>query len=336
MKVAVVGLGYWGPNLVRNLAATGRAKLIVCDQDPARIDRMNYLVPGIESTQDFDVVLADDAVDAVVLATPISSHGALGLRVLEADKHLFVEKPLAGSALEARALIAKAADRKRVLMVGHTFEYSPPVLVTKEIIDRGELGKIYFISSYRVNLGLHQRDASVVWDLAPHDLSILMHWLDEKPSRVTAVGRDCVRAGQPDVAFVNLEFGSGVIASVEVAWLAPSKLRRTAVVGEKKMLVYDDTEHIEKVKIYDQGVSVADPTTFGEYQLTYRTGDIVSPRLPSTEPLRTEMEHFLDCVATGENPRTDGACGLRVVEALEAADKSIRERRPVDIPSDPQ
>lgn len=332
MKIAVVGAGYWGPNLIRNLLGVNRVKgVIACDRDPARLDLLKGRFPQIEVTSDLDGLLRDPDVAAVALATPISTHFPLGVRVLEARKHLFVEKPLAGSAADATKLIDLAKASGRVLMVGHTFEYSPPVLRTKEIIDRGELGRIYFISMSRVNLGLHQRDASVIWDLVPHDFSILFHWLRETPTRIAAIGRDCVQSGVPDVAFLHLKFPSGVVANIEVAWLAPSKLRRTAIVGERKMLVYDDNENIEKVKIYDQGVDFKDPETFGEYQLSYRAGDIVSPRLPSTEPLKSEMDHFVECIEKRSTPRTDGASGLRVVRALEAAERALMTGLPVEV-----
>lgn len=331
MKAAVVGAGYWGPNLIRNLLASPRLTggLVVVDKDPKRLKQLEERFPGVQTTSDLDLVLGDPTVEGVVLATPISTHGPLGARVLEAKKHLFVEKPLAGSVAEARRLVELARERERVLMVGHTFEYSPPVLRIRQLIESGELGKLFFISMMRVNLGLHQRDASVIWDLVPHDFSILFYWLKETPVRIAAIGRDCVQHGIPDVAFIHLQFPSGVVANLEVAWLAPSKLRRTAVVGQRKMLVYDDNENIEKLKIYDQGVDFADPQTFGEWHLSYRTGDIVSPRLPSTEPLKVEMEHFLECIATGQTPRTDGASGLRVVEALAATERALQTGLPV-------
>ena len=334
MKVAVVGLGYWGPNLVRNLVGLlGPNSVTVCDRDQSRIDKLLETYPNVNHTTELNDILISSEIDGVVLATPISTHGSLGGAILESGKHLFVEKPLAESVAAAEKLIATAKDKNLVLMVGHTFEYSPPVTKIKEVFDSGDFGKIFFISSTRVNLGLHQRDASVIWDLAPHDLSILNYWLGESPSRVTTVGRDCVNSGQPDVAFISLQYPSGVVATIEVAWLAPSKLRRTAIVGEKKMVVYDDTENIEKVKIYDQGVQINDPKTFGEYQLTYRTGNIVSPRLQNVEPLREEMSHFVDCMRTGATPKTDGQSGLRVVRALDAAQQSLVTGHPVDIQS---
>ena len=330
MKVAVVGAGYWGPNLVRNLVGVrGHDGVVVCDRDPARLEMIRSRYPSCELTQSDEEVLADPRVGAVMIATSISTHATLGIQAFQAGKHVFVEKPLASSVSEARELILAAEQADRLLMVGHTFEYSPPVLRTKELIDRGELGKIYFISVMRVNLGLHQRDVSVIWDLVPHDFSILFYWLGETPCYISAFGRDCVQKGIPDVAFLNLKFPSGIIANIEVAWLAPSKLRRTAVVGERKMLVYDDTQNTEKVKIYDQGVDMKDPESFGEFQLSYRTGDIVSPKLSSAEPLRVEVEHFLDCIQKNVRPRSDGYAGLRVVEALEAADKALRTGEPV-------
>lgn len=331
MKIGIVGAGYWGPNLIRNLLVQPRLeKLVVCDRDPGRLEIIRNRFPQVETTHDLDRLLDDPEISGVAVATPISTHGSLGERVLDAQKHLFMEKPLAGSVEEARRLVSLAQERGRILMVGHTFEYSPPVLRTRALIENGDLGRIYFISMSRVNLGLHQRDASVIWDLVPHDFSILFHWLRETPVRIGAIGRDCVQRGIPDVAFIHLEFPSGVVANIEVAWLAPSKLRRTAIVGQRKMLVYDDTENIEKVKIYDQGVDLRDPETFGEFQLSYRTGDIISPRLPSTEPLKAEMEHFLECIAENREPRTGGASGLRVVEALDATHRSIMTRLPVE------
>jgi predicted dehydrogenase len=326
LNVAVIGLGYWGPNLLRNLYELHRCgRLVACDLDPAKLQKVRSRYPTVETFTDASRVFADPEIHAVLVATPVSSHFGLARQALEAGKHVFIEKPFTSSREEALELIDLAARKDRVLMVGHTFEYSPPVLKIKEIIERGDLGRIYYISASRVNLGLHQKDVSVIWDLAPHDFSCLFFWLDEEPVRISAMGRDYVQRGIPDVAFINLEFASGCIANVQVSWLAPSKLRRTTIVGSEKMLVYDDTENIEKVKIFDKGVDYRDPETFGEYHLSYRSGDVLSPRLDSYEPLRKEMEHFLDCCENGKRPKTDGHNGLRVVRALEAAEKSMRE-----------
>jgi predicted dehydrogenase len=257
------------------------------------------------------------------IATPISTH-SLAKDALLAGKHVFVEKPMTSTAATAAELASLAETSGLILMVGHTFVFSPPVRRVKDIIDSGELGKILFVTSSRVNLGLHQRDVSVIWDLAPHDLSILQYWLEETPSTVAVAGRACINPGIPDVAFVNLRFPSGVLAELQVSWLSPVKLRRTVVVGSQKMLLYDDTENVEKVKIFDHGVDFKDPETFGEYQLSYRTGDIVSPKIAGTEPLFLEASHFLDCLETGQRPITDGRAGLAVVASLEAAEECLR------------
>jgi predicted dehydrogenase len=231
---------------------------------------------------------------------------------------------MTASAAEAEELLAIAARTGLTLMVGHTFVFSPPVRKLGELIHGGQLGDIHFITSSRVNLGLHQKDVSVVWDLATHDLSILYYWLGESASSVYGTGRDCVARDIPDVAFVNLRFPSGVIANLDIAWLSPVKLRRTIIVGSRRMALYDDTESVEKVKIFDHGVDFQEPETFGEFHLSYRTGDIVAPKLDTAEPLRTEALHFLDCVQSGRRPITDGVAGLRVVASLEAAERSLR------------
>jgi predicted dehydrogenase len=324
VRFAVVGLGYWGPNLVRNLVGLPEAEMaVVCDQ---RVEAMEAVVaryPTIRGEADYERVLASD-VDVVAIATPIGTHFELGRAALEAGKHVFVEKPLAASLDEGDELLRIAADRGLVLMPGHTFLYSPPVQHVKELIDAGELGDIYFISTSRVNLGLHQSDASVVWDLGPHDFSILQHWLGEAPTHVTALSRGCVIPETPDVAFVNVEYASGIVAHVELAWLAPSKLRRTTVVGSRKMVVYDDTSG-EPVRVFDSGVTIRDPDSFGEFQLSYRTGDIVSPRVDASEPLSLELADLCRAIRTGSEPRSSARLGVDVVRVVVAAERSLRE-----------
>lgn len=323
VNVALVGYGYWGPNLLRNYwSLPGASVKWLCDLDEARLADAASRYPGLATTTSFAEVLADKAVDAVVIATPISTHYALARDALHAGKHVFVEKPMTASAEEADELVDVAESAGKVLMVGHTFVYSPPVQKVKEIIDSGQLGEIYFVTSSRVNLGLHQRDVSVIWDLAPHDLSMLEYWLGETPTSVTATGRGCVGA-IPDVAFMTLGYDSGIVAQLEVSWLSPVKLRRTIIVGSKKMLMYDDTENVEKVKIFDHGVDFKDPEDFGEFQLSYRTGDIVSPKVAGAEPLGIEAAHFLECVRTGATPRTDGEAGRAVVRTLQAAERAL-------------
>jgi len=324
LGVALVGYGYWGPNLLRNyMELPGVTVRSVCDRRPEVLQKAQTRYPSVTVTVDLADVLADDDVDAVVIATPVRTHFPIAMAALEAGKHVFVEKPITDDSLHARRLVDLAADRSLVLMVGHTFVFSPPVRRVKELIDAGELGDIYFVTTQRVNLGLHQKDVSVIWDLATHDLSILYYWLDEAAETVVVTGRGCVTASIPDVAFVNLRFPSGVIALLDVAWLSPVKLRRTIVVGSDRMLLYDDTEAVEKVKIYDHGVDFKDPQTFGEFQLSYRTGDIVAPKIDMTEPLFSEASHFINCIETGERPITDGYAGLRVVASLESAERSL-------------
>jgi predicted dehydrogenase len=323
--VAVVGYGYWGPNILRNFMElpTARVKW-VCDARAEQGERIVSRFPSVLFTTSIDEVLADDEVEAVLIATPISTHFALAMRALEAGKHVFVEKPMATTVEECDQMAAAATEHGLKLMVGHTFVYSPPVRAVKRIIDSGELGDVYFITSSRINLGLHQRDVSVIWDLMPHDASILHYWLDDTPSIVSAIGRSCINNGIPDVAFVSLEYARGVVASLHVSWLSPVKIRRTMVVGSKRMLVYDDTESVEKVKVFDHGVDFREPEGFGEFQLAYRTGDIVSPRIEGLEPLRLEASHFIDCIQNDGRVLTDATAGRSVVSVLAAADASIR------------
>jgi len=325
LTVALVGYGYWGPNLLRNyMELSGVSVKWVCDRDARKLAKAKTRYPTVTVTEDYGDVLRDAAVDAVLIATPISTHYPLALAAIDAGKHVFVEKPMTASEAEARALIAAAEARGVTLMVGHTFEFSSPVVTIKNLIESGEIGDIYYVSSSRINLGLHQKDASVIWDLAPHDFSILFDWLGEEPDHVSAVGRGCVKCDIPDVAFITLRFPGGAVAEVQLSWLSPVKLRRTLVVGSKKMLVYDDTESVEKVKVYDHGVNIVNPGSFGEFQMSYRTGDIVSPHLDPCEPLGVEAKHFVDSVRTGSRPKTDGASGLRVVRTLERAEASMR------------
>jgi predicted dehydrogenase len=292
VRVGVVGLGYWGPNLARNLQERPEAELVaLCDLSAERLEKVGRRYPAARQYQSLEALLSDSDVEAVAVATPVSSHHHVTTSVLRAGKHAFVEKPLASSSAEALDLIELAAREERVLMPGHTFLYSPPVRTIRELIDSGELGDIYFISTSRVNLGLHRADVSVAWDLGPHDFSILRYWLEETPTHASAIARSCIFPAIPDVAFISLEFPSQAIAHVELSWLAPAKLRRTAIVGSRKMAVYDDTSN-EPVRVFDSGVVPNDPSTFGEYQLTYRTGDIVSLRVDTVEPLGLETQDF--------------------------------------------
>jgi predicted dehydrogenase len=324
--VAVVGLGYWGPNLVRNFyEVDGAEPVMLCDMRAERLHQVSRRYPALTLTKRFEDVLEDPRVDAVAIATPVSTHFSLAQAALEAGKHVFVEKPLAASSQEGEELMELADSRGLVLMPGHTFLYSPPVRAIRDMIAAGELGEIYFISTSRVNLGLHQPDVSVAWDLAPHDFSILRYWLEEVPTHVSALSRDCIVPGTPDVAFISLEFSSRTIAHVELSWLAPSKLRRTAIVGSEKMVVYDDTSN-EPVRVFDSGVVLPDPTTFGEYRLTYRAGAIVSPPIVPTEPLSLELADFCRAVREGTTPCSHAQLGLDVVRIIEAVDASLEQQ----------
>jgi len=325
VRVAAVGCGYWGPNVIRNLdAIPGFQLCCVCDSDAARLRPVAARYPAARSTTDVNTVFEDPSTDAVYLSTPVSTHFELVKRALESDKHVLVEKPLATTVQQAEALAAVAAAKGLTLMVGHTFVFSPPVRKVKQLIDSGVIGPIYYVETTRVNLGLFQKDVSVLWDLGPHDLSILIYWLGEVPTLVSARGRSFLGEALEDVAFLTLEFPSGVLAQVQISWLAPSKLRRTSVVGRERMVVYDDLEPVEKVKVYDRGID-RQPASFGEYQLTYRSGDILSPRLDATEPLYLECAHFLECIQTGREPDTSSRSGVDVVRVIQAAERSLRE-----------
>ena len=325
IKIGLIGLGYWGPNLARVLNQSLRCDFTACcDLNGAKIEktvRQYRDLRGFSRVED----LLDSDVDAVVIATPISTHHELASQALRWGKHVFVEKPLADSSAKSRELVELAQTHGRTLMTGHTFVYSPPVVRVKELIDSGDLGSLHYLSFSRVNLGLYQKDVDVVWDLAVHDVSILLYWLGEFPSRACSFGRSCVQKSKRDVAYLWFRFPSGTVASCEVSWLSPHKMRRTCVVGSQRMITYDDTESSEKVKIYDRGVSLRTPETFGEFQLTYRMGDVLSPYLANSEPLLLEIEHFIECIETNRPPRTGGQFGANVVAAIEMAVNSTWE-----------
>jgi predicted dehydrogenase len=321
--VAVVGLGYWGPNLLRVLADNPDVEVRwICDLDRERLAKLGRRYPAARTTTQVLRVLNDADVEAVIIATPVHTHYDLAAQVLLAGKHAFVEKPLAQSSALADDLVGLAHERQLTLMAGHTFVYSPPVRAVKRMLEAGTLGDIYFISSSRVNLGLHQRDVSVIWDLGPHDFSILLYWLSELPTSVRAVGRDSIVKGIADVAFVSMNFASGIVANVELSWLAPSKLRRTVLVGSKSMVIYDDGAS-EPVRLFDRGVVYRDPETFGEYHLSYRSGDILSPKIESYEPLGLELGDFVKAIRADDRMEFHTALARSVVRIVEAADRSL-------------
>jgi predicted dehydrogenase len=326
LGVGIIGLGYWGPNLLRVLADDVEVAVRwICDRDPERLARFHRRYPASRPTTRMEDILADAGVEAVIIATPVYTHFELAAASLLAGKHTFVEKPLAPSCLLADELLALASRVDRVLMCGHTFLYSPPVRTVKQMLEDGVLGDLYFVCSSRVNLGPYRRDVSVVWDLAPHDFSILLYWLGETPVSLRATGRAALARGIADVAFVTMTFASEVVANVELSWLAPSKLRRTVVVGSEKMIVYDDGA-TEPVRLFDQGIVLGEPESFGQYQLSYRTGDVVSPQMESAEPLVSELAHFRHAVLTGTAPAADLRLAREVVRMTEAAERSLNSR----------
>jgi predicted dehydrogenase len=334
LNLGVIGAGYWGPNLIRNFAVAKRSRVLRCaDLDRGRLQHMEELYPHLHTSTDYRDVLSDPEINAVAIATPVSTHFKLGMDALVARKHVFVEKPLAQSSEQCLELAEAAAQRNLILMVGHTFVYTAAVNKIRELIAAGDLGEILYINSTRVNLGVHQPDINVVWDLAPHDLSIMNHILDARPERLAARGRSYIRPGIEDVAFVDLEYPNRIIANIHVSWLDPCKIRRTTVVGSKKMLVYDDVSSLEKIRVYDKGVTVPPHyDSFGEFKLSYRYGDMLVPRLDEAEPLKVECRHFLDCIEQHRRPRSSAEDGLNVVRALEAASASLRDSgRLVDI-----
>jgi predicted dehydrogenase len=323
-KVGVIGCGYWGPNLIRNFAEIPHADLrMVCDLDAGRLAHIRSRYPNVETSRDYHDLLSSD-VDAVAIATPVSTHHRIALDCLRAGKHVLIEKPLAANGAEARAIVEAGEQAGKVVMVGHTFVYNPAVVALKDIIDRGEIGQVYYFNCTRVNLGLYQPDINVVWDLAPHDVSIMLFVLGREPVSVSARGSTYIKSGVHDVAYVTLYFPDGIMADMRVSWLDPAKIRSITVVGSKKMIIYDDIEPQDKLKIYDKGVDVQPYSdTLEEFHLAYRYGEVVAHPLDWMEPLRAECLHFLECIETGAAPRSDGRMGLRVVQILEAAQKSL-------------
>ncbi len=322
---AVVGCGYWGPNLARNLGERPEFHLhALCDRDPAQLRTLAQRHPDARAVADLDELLCDDAVEAVVFATPPQTHYPLVKRALEAGKHVLVEKPLATRLDHAHELADLAEDGELVLMPGHTFIYSPAVNTVRDLIRDGTVGDVHFITSSRMNLGKYQSDG-VVCDLAPHDLSILMYWLDQPIVEVSASGSSVFAQGVPETAFLTLTFAGGTTANVQLSWLAPRKMRQMIVVGSKRMVQYDDTASDEPVRVYDRGMDVGPPSNFGEHQLIYRTGDVVIPRVQPQEPLRLELEDFARAIRTGSEPRSNVALGIEIVAAVEMASASIRD-----------
>ena len=326
--IGVVGYGYWGPNLVRNFHETPGARVAaVADLDPARRALAERRHPGLKTTDDFDALLQDPAVDAVAIATPAATHHALGLRALQAGKHVWLEKPMTETSAQARELAREARERDRVLLVDHTFIYTPAVRKMAELIASGEIGDVYYVDSTRVNLGLVQRDVSVICDLAVHDFAIMDHLLKRKPRAVSANGVNHFPGTPENLAYVTLYYDGGTIGHVNVSWLAPVKVRQIVVGGSRRMIAYDDLQPSEKVKVYDRGVEFSDdPQRLREMRVGYRSGDMWAPQLGTTEALRIEGEHFVDCITHGTPALTGADFGLRMVQLIEAATESMHRK----------
>ncbi len=325
IRVGVVGCGYWGPNLIRNFNEMGDAELVgVSDLQESRLEHIKGRFPQIQmATQDYCELLDQD-LDAVVVATPPPFHFKIAQEALEKGVNVMVEKPITLNSEDAMELIKLADKKDRILMVGHTFLYNPAVRALKAYIDNGEIGDVQYIDAVRASLGLFQNGLNVIWDLAPHDISILLYLLGSNPDEVSAQGEDCIQAGVEDVAYITLKFPGNVLAHIHASWLDPLKTRRFTVVGSKKMMLYDDIESQEKIRIYDKGVQAIRRTdTYGEWQFSYHYGDIVTPYLRMEEPLRVECAHFLECIREHRQPLTDGWNGLNVVRVIEAAQRSL-------------
>jgi len=325
IKSAVIGCGYWGPNIIRVLHEDSRWDLkYCCDLNSQNLERLSIQYSGIETIQDSEVIFNDPTIQAVFIVTPLPSHYLLAKKSLSAKKATFVEKPFVGHVEEGKELVKLAKKNNLPLMVGHIFEYAPAVVKIKELLDKNEIGSVYYISSTRVNLGIHRGDGSVIWDLASHDLGTIFYWLGEEPISIQAVGKASIIKENPDIAFVTLRFPSDILVNIQVSWLAPSKLRDIVIVGSQKMIVYNDTDPFEKIKIFDKGIASLNHSSFREFQLSYRTGDIAIPVLSNTEPLKKEIAHFHRCIENGETPKTDGNAALRVVKYLGLAEQSLQ------------
>lgn len=332
--VGVIGYGYWGPNLVRNFANNDLTRVVaVSDLDPANLTLCKRRHPGLLTTTDFQDLLQNSRIDALVIATPVHTHYNLALAALKAGKHVFIEKPLAPTSDQVSRLIDEADRRNLMLMVDHTFLYTPAVQKIGELLQDNALGDIFYYDSIRSSLGLFQSDVNVVWDLAVHDISIILHVLNDEPIAVSATGSSHVTGSPENMAHITLFFQSSCVAHISVNWLSPVKVRQTFIGGSRKMIVYDDIEPTEKIKVYDKGITLnGSPDNAQQLRIGYRAGDVWSPHIPTKEALQTEVEHFADCLRYGKTPLSSGASGLRVVQILEAASHSIAEQgKPVSL-----
>ena len=328
LNIGVVGCGYWGPNLIRNFRALQDCRMkVICDQDVNRLKQLKSLYPEVQTETDFEKVLADKSIDALIIATPVRFHYRMAKASLEAGKHTFIEKPMASSSAECEELIKIAARNGLTLMIGHTFLYSAPVRKIKEIVKSGDIGQIQYISSRRLNLGLYQKDINVAWDLAPHDISIILYIMETSPMSVNCRGNCHVTPGIEDVTNMALTFANNQLATIHNSWLDPRKVREMTIVGTRRMIVYDDVEPLEKIKIYDARVDRPPHyNTFAEFTYSYHYGDIYVPYVKQEEPLKVECQHFIDCITTGATPISNGHHGLELVKILEASSRSLKNQ----------
>lgn len=334
MKLGIIGCGYWGPNLIRNFNSINDVEMAYCaDLDEKRLGHIKSLYPKIEATRDYSKIINNDEIEAVIVATPVETHHKLAKEALNAGKHVLVEKPITNNSKDASELIMLAEKNKKTLMVDHTFEYSAPVRKIKEILKSNELGNIMTIDMVRVNLGLFQEKVNVIWDLAPHDVSMLLYYLEEMPLAARAIGQSYIRSGIEDDARITLEFSSKVMANMHVSWLDPVKIRKTTIVGNKKMLLFDDILENGKVKVFDKGVTIEKNSipkqpyydTYREWTLTYRSGETKTMEIENREPLNVMANHFIDCIKNNKKPLTDGYSGLNVVKVIEACQESLKK-----------
>lgn len=328
INIGVIGVGYWGPNIIRNLVANNRFNVSRCaDLRQERLDYINSLYPTIVPSKNFKDIINDSSIGAVVICTPVFTHFEIALAALQAGKHILIEKPMTSTAEQAQELINLAEQKNLKILVDHTFLFTGAVRKINEIVKSGELGDIYYFDSVRVNLGLFQHDINVVWDLAPHDISIMDHVINRKADSITATGVDHLGSGLEDVAYVTVFYPDNIIAHIHVNWLSPVKIRQTQISGTKKMIVWDDNSPSEKIKVYDKGIEVIRTTDqIYDTLIQYRTGDMYCPKVPQLEALALEMDHFADCIEKNAEPVSDGYSGFRVVQILESSEKSIKNR----------
>lgn len=326
LKVGVIGYGYWGPNIVRNFHRPGKSSVeLICDRSQHMLDRAAQAYPAIQTTTDPCLIIKSPSIDVVAIVTPVWTHYELAKSALENGKHVFVEKPFTANTEQAQELIELADKKGLKIMVDHTFLFTGAVRKIRQLVDNGTLGDLYYYDSTRVNLGLFQHDVNVIWDLAPHDLSIMNYLIDKKPEAVVATGQ-CHLNGHEDIAFITVYFPNNVIAHINVNWLSPVKVRTTLIGGEKKMLVWNDLAADEKIKVYDKGVDIKNREGVYELLVSYRSGDMWAPQVEQTEALKLELDHLVDCIASNKAPINDGRSGYQVVQVLEAAEKSVKNR----------